>query len=91
MASEIGKHQWEKGLVELEKQNLLRDDRMEELKFCDYCVLGKSHILKFETSKHVSSRPFKYAHAYLWYSTRAQTDARGSYFLTIQGGCRSIS
>ncbi|XP_027340957.1 uncharacterized protein LOC113854254 [Abrus precatorius] len=56
-------HISERDLVELNKQKLLGDDRMEELEFCDHCILGKSHRLKFETGKHASSRPFEYAHA----------------------------
>ncbi|XP_027368866.1 uncharacterized protein LOC113874851 [Abrus precatorius] len=50
-------HISERGFVELNKQKLLEDDRMEELEFCDHCILGKSYRLKFETGKHV------YAHA----------------------------
>jgi len=67
---------------------------MEGLEFCDHCILGKSYRLKFETSKHVSSRPFKYTHIDLWGPTRAQTHGERSYFLTIlddHGGCGSIS
>ncbi|RDX86307.1 hypothetical protein CR513_32380, partial [Mucuna pruriens] len=40
-------HVSERGLVELEKQNLLTSDKLDKLGFCDYCILGKSHGIKF--------------------------------------------
>jgi len=55
----------------MSKQNILEGDRLEELDFCDHFVLEKSLRLKFETGKHISSKSFKYAHAYLWGPTQA--------------------
>jgi len=52
----------ESNLMELEKKNRLEGYQMERMEFCDHCVLEKSHKLKFETSKHVPSRPFMYVH-----------------------------
>nr|KYP74254.1 Retrovirus-related Pol polyprotein from transposon TNT 1-94 [Cajanus cajan] len=76
-------HVSEKGLVELEKQQLLIGDKLQKLDFCDLCVLGKSHRVQFGTVKHTFSRPFEYAHADLWGPSRAQTHGGGSYFLSI--------
>lgn len=41
----------ERGLVELGKQNLLGGDKVEKLKFCEPCVLGKSCKVKFNKGK----------------------------------------
>jgi len=49
---------------------------MEGLEFYNHNILRKSHILKFETGKHMSNRSFEYAHATLWGSTRAQTHCK---------------
>ena len=76
-------HVSEKGLVELEKQQLLMGDKLQKLDFCDQCVLGKSHRVQFGTGKHTSSRPFEYVHADLWGPSRTQTHGGGSYFLSI--------
>jgi len=48
-------HISEKNLVELGKQNLLGGNRMDKAEFC---VLRKSHILKFGVGNHVFNRPF---------------------------------
>ena len=64
MASEDG-HINEKGLVELQKQNLLEGDKMEGLEFCHHCILGKYHRFKFGTG-HVSNSPFEYVYVDLW-------------------------
>ena len=44
-------HVSERGLLELSKQNLLCGDRIEQLSFCDQCVLGKAHRVKFFTGQ----------------------------------------
>ena len=58
-------------------------DKLHKLEFCDQCVLGKSHRVKFGTGMHTSTRPFEYAHADLWGPSRIQTHGGGSYFLSI--------
>ena len=76
-------HVSERGLHELEKQNLLGGDKLDKLEFCDHCVLGKSHRISFGTGIHVSSRPFEYVHSDLWGPSRVKTHGGSSYFLTI--------
>ena len=44
-------HVSERGLVELGKQNFLGGDKVEKLKFCEPCVLGKSCRVKFNKGK----------------------------------------
>ena len=76
-------HVSERGLHELEKQNLLGGDKLDKLEFCDHCVLGKSHRITFGTGIHVSSRLFEYVHSDLWGPSRVKTHGGSSYFLTI--------
>ncbi|RZB53427.1 Retrovirus-related Pol polyprotein from transposon TNT 1-94 [Glycine soja] len=76
-------HVSERGLHELEKQNLLGGDKLDKLEFCDHCVLGKSHRISFGIGIHVSSRPFEYVHSDLWGPSRVKTHGGSSYFLTI--------
>ena len=44
-------HVSERGMVELRKQNLLGGDKVENMKFCEPCVLGKSCRLKLNKGK----------------------------------------
>ena len=36
-------HMSAKGLQELNKKGLLCEDKVEELKFCENCIIGKAH------------------------------------------------
>ncbi|WVZ12209.1 hypothetical protein V8G54_016739 [Vigna mungo] len=76
-------HISEKGLEELEKQDLLLGDKLQKLDFCDHCVLGKSHRIPFGKGKHSTQRPFEYVHADLWGPARTLTHGGGAYFLSI--------
>ncbi|WVY90035.1 hypothetical protein V8G54_035549 [Vigna mungo] len=76
-------HISEKGLEELEKQDLLLGDKLQKLDFCDHCVLGKSHRIPFGKGKHSTERPFEYVHADLWGPARTLTHGGGAYFLSI--------
>lgn len=67
----------------MSKQDLLNGDKIKKLEFCDHCVLGKQHRVKFGHGMDVSSRPFEYVHSDLWGPSRVKTDGGGSYFLTI--------
>lgn len=40
-------HVSERGLMKLENRNFLNSDKLDKLKFCDHCVLGKSYRVKF--------------------------------------------
>ncbi|XP_050915095.1 uncharacterized mitochondrial protein AtMg00300-like [Lathyrus oleraceus] len=56
----------ERDLVELGKQNLLGGDKVEKLKFCEPCVLGKSCRVKFNKGKQRTYESLDYIHADLW-------------------------
>ena len=55
-------HVSERGLVELAKQGLLGKEKLDKLEFCEHCILGKQHRVKFGSDMHSSSRPFEYVH-----------------------------
>ena len=40
-------HMSEKGMMILQKQQLLGNQKLDELKFCEHCVFGKQHKIKF--------------------------------------------
>jgi len=44
-------HVNERGLVELTKQGLLGKDKLDKLKFCDHCILGKQYRVKFGSTE----------------------------------------
>jgi len=58
-------HVSERGLVELVKQGLLRKNKLDKLEFCEHCVLGKQHRVKFGSGMHHSSRLFEYVYSHL--------------------------
>ncbi|KAH9670611.1 hypothetical protein KPL70_017043 [Citrus sinensis] len=63
-------HMSERGLVELSKQGVLGVDKIEPLRFCEDCVLGKSSRVKFSTGIHNSKGTLDYIHADLWGPTQ---------------------
>ena len=50
-------HVSEKGFIELAKQELLCEDRMERLKFCEHCVYGKACRAKFNVGQQEQKVP----------------------------------
>lgn len=76
-------HVSERGLVELAKQGLLGKDKLDKLEFCEHCILGKQHRVKFGSGMHHSSMPFEYVHLDLWGPSKTLTYGGGSYFLSI--------
>ncbi|XP_050888302.1 uncharacterized mitochondrial protein AtMg00300-like [Lathyrus oleraceus] len=58
----ISGHVSERGLVELGNQNLLGGDKVEKLKFCELCVLGKSCRVKFNRGKQRTYGSLDYIH-----------------------------
>ena len=55
-------HMSEKGMMILQKQQLLGNQKLDELKFCEHCVFGKQHKIKFQPNtnpgeaKHQASK-----------------------------------
>lgn len=59
-------HMSEKGLEILGKQGLLGSHKMEPLKFCEHCVLGKQHRIKFPKTAHTTKATLDYIHLDCW-------------------------
>ena len=45
---------------------MLGKDKLDKLEFCDHCILGKQHKVKFGSGMHYSSKPFEYVHWNIW-------------------------
>ncbi|KAH9687838.1 hypothetical protein KPL70_014918 [Citrus sinensis] len=76
-------HMSEMGLVELSKQGVLGVDKIELLKFCEDCVLGKSSRVKFSTSIHNSKGTLDYIYADLWGPAQTASLGGARYFLSL--------
>lgn len=69
--------------MELSKQGLLSDDKIQEIELCDYFIFGKAKRVKFGQGRHTSSRPLEYIHSDLWGPSKTQTHGGGHYFMSI--------
>lgn len=59
-------HISEKGLSLLGGHVLLKNMKKPCMEFCEHCVYGKAHRLKFSTSKHKSRGLLAYGHTDVW-------------------------
>ncbi|KAK4386160.1 Retrovirus-related Pol polyprotein from transposon TNT 1-94 [Sesamum angolense] len=88
LASPIMKlgHISQKGLELLQKEGVLID-KIEKLKFCDECVMGKQHKVQFPASQNPnpvsSSCILDYVHADVWGPSNIPTPGGNKYFLSI--------
>ncbi|KAK9067917.1 hypothetical protein SSX86_012028 [Deinandra increscens subsp. villosa] len=71
------------GLSELNKSQVLGNLRSTDHGFCEYCVLGKSHKVKFSRSSHKTREILDYIHADLWGPARTQSQGGARYFLSL--------
>ena len=54
------------------------------LEFCESCVLGKTHKLKFARASHTSNCILEYVHSDLWGSSFVSLSLNGyQYFMSI--------
>lgn len=53
----------EKGLKELKKQGVFGNDKLDNLGFCEDCILGKASRLKFEAATHTAKDKLGYIHS----------------------------
>ena len=72
-----------KGLRELSKQGVIGSDKIETLRFCEECVLGKSSRVKFSTEVHNSKGTLDYIHADLWGPAHTVSLGGARYFLSL--------
>jgi transposase InsO family protein len=76
-------HISERGLQLMSEQQLLGKDKVSKLDFCEHCILGKHHRLKFTAGTHNSKRILEYVHSDLWGPEKISTHGGCSYFLSI--------
>lgn len=58
-------------------------DQIKDLDFCEICVLGKSHRVKFGSGKRETKGILYYIHFVLWGLTRTISYSGGRYFMSI--------
>ena len=76
-------HVGERGLKLLSKKGVFGKDQIQELDFCEQCILGKSTRQKFGVGKHESGGFLDYIHSDLWGPARTQSKGGAKYFLTF--------
>lgn len=75
-------HMCQRGLDVLVKRGLMNCKEVSSLKFCEDCIFGKSHRLKFPKGKHTSVSTLDYIHTDLWGSSYVpKSHGRCQYFL----------
>ncbi|TXG54059.1 hypothetical protein EZV62_019315 [Acer yangbiense] len=76
-------HMSERGVLELSKRDLLNEDQVSKLVFCENCVLGKQHRISFSTAQHTSKQILEYVHSDLWGPLKVPTHGGNIYFLSL--------
>lgn len=73
-----------KGLQELSKQGLLDSKQISNLEFCENCVLGKAHRLKFNIATHKTKSTLDYIYSDLWGSSKVPLSlSKSQYFISL--------
>ncbi|GJV66202.1 retrovirus-related pol polyprotein from transposon TNT 1-94 [Tanacetum coccineum] len=76
-------HISEAGLQVLEKQGLFGKESLGKLDFCENCVLGKSHRVRFGVGRHTTQGVVDYVHSDLWGPSHVESLGGKRYFLSI--------
>ena len=77
-------HISQKGLEVLVKKGCIPREQITELKFCEDCVLGKTHRVSFGPAQHVTKNKLDYVHSDLWGSPNVpQSLGRCHYFISF--------
>uniref|UniRef100_A0A251V331 Putative zinc finger, CCHC-type n=1 Tax=Helianthus annuus TaxID=4232 RepID=A0A251V331_HELAN len=76
-------HISDQGLNELKKQEVLGNFDGREAGFCEHCILGKSHRVRFTKGIHSTKGILDYVHADLWGPARTISLGGALYFLSI--------
>ena len=76
-------HVSERGLIELEKQELLCGDKIQKLNFCEHCIFGKACRVKFSAGQNRTKGTLDYVHADLWGPSRTLSHSGARYFMSI--------
>lgn len=76
-------HAGERGLKLLSQKGVFGSDSIQEIDFCEKCILGKSTRQKFGKGKHESGGFLEYIHSDLWGPARTQSKGGARYFMTF--------
>lgn len=76
-------HISEGGIQALYKQNLLGEGQLNDLNFCEVCVLGKATRLKFKRSENKTKENLSYIHSDLWGPAKVESKGGEKYFITF--------
>ena len=72
-----------RGLQEFSQQELLGEDKISKLEFCETCVLGKSSRVKLSLSTHKSNEILEYIHSNLWGPAKVESKGGSKYCMII--------
>ncbi|KAK9054827.1 hypothetical protein SSX86_025906 [Deinandra increscens subsp. villosa] len=76
-------HISDQGLLELSHQGYLGKYNGKGAGFCEDCVMGKAHKVRFSTGSHISKAVLDYIHMDLWGPSRTESLGGARYFLSI--------
>ena len=77
-------HLGRRGMDVLYKKGVFGSSKIEDLKFCEACVIGKTHRVSFSQAKHVSKDKLDYIHSDLWGSPNVPHSlSRNQYFISF--------
>lgn len=77
-------HVGQKGLDMLVKSGCIKRDQVSVIKFCEDCVIGKTHIVSFGPAPHLTKDRLDYIHSDLWGSPNVPQSLGGChYFLSF--------
>ncbi|XP_021300469.1 uncharacterized protein LOC110428874, partial [Herrania umbratica] len=74
-------HMSEKGMTELSKHGLLCGQKTGKLDFCEHCIYGKQHRVKFSTATHRTKCTVDYIHSDLWGPSPVASKSGSLYML----------
>jgi hypothetical protein len=76
-------HIGERGMLELQKRNLLKGVKTCKLDFCKYCVYGKQPRVSFKTGSHTSKSVLDYVHSHVWGTVSVSSHNGAHYFVSF--------
>ncbi|CAA7043751.1 unnamed protein product [Microthlaspi erraticum] len=77
-------HVRQKNLDVLVKKGCIEKGKVSELKFCEDCVIGKTHKASFGPAQHVTKEKLDYIHSDLWGSPNVPPSlGRCQYFISF--------
>ena len=76
-------HMSERGLKELSKQGLLKNDKITSLQFCEKFVFGKAIRHKFNSGRHETKHTLNYVHSDFWGPSQVPSYDGARCFITF--------